>query len=82
MFDTPLIINLFLLASLSVCLLTLRMSINIKHLYLFFIHYRHQRIFLNSDPPPPFVKFNKNLRPPVCFDSPPPFIRHLRVGSK
>ena len=36
MFDTLLIITLFLLASLLVCLLTLRLSINIKYLFLFF----------------------------------------------
>ena len=35
MFDTLLIVTLFLLASLLVCLLTLRLSINIKHLSLF-----------------------------------------------
>ena len=34
MFDTTLIITLFLLAPLRVCLLTLRFSINIKHLCL------------------------------------------------
>ena len=36
MFDTRLIITLFLLASLLVCLLTLRLSINYKHLCMFF----------------------------------------------
>ena len=72
MFDTPLIINLFLLASLSVCLLTLRMSINIKHLYLFFIHYRHQRIFLNSDPPPRLLNLTKISDPPFVLTPPPP----------
>ena len=36
MFDTLLIITLFLLASLLVCLLTLRLNINVKHLCLFF----------------------------------------------
>ena len=36
MFDTILIITSFLLASLFDCLLTLRLSINIKHLCLFF----------------------------------------------
>ena len=35
-FDILLIITLFLLASLRVCLLTLRLSINIKYLCLFF----------------------------------------------
>ena len=36
MFDTLLIITSFLLASLLVCLPTLRLSINNKHLCLFF----------------------------------------------
>ena len=36
MFDTLLIIILFLVASLLVCLLTSRLNINIKHLCLFF----------------------------------------------
>ena len=36
MLDTLLIIAMFLLASLHVCLLTLRLNINIKHLFLFF----------------------------------------------
>ena len=35
MFDTRLIITLFLLASLLACLLILRLSINIKHVCLF-----------------------------------------------
>ena len=35
MFDILLIINLFLLASFLLCLLTLRLSISIKHLSLF-----------------------------------------------
>ena len=35
MFDTLLIITLFLLALLLACLLTLRFSINVKHLSLF-----------------------------------------------
>ena len=35
MFDTTLVITLFSLASLFVCLLTLRLSIYIKHLSLF-----------------------------------------------
>ena len=58
-FDTILIITLFLLASLRVCLLTLRLSINIKHLCLFF----HLLPILTD-----FLKFNKNLRPvPLCI---------------
>ena len=66
MFDTLLIITLFLLASLLVCLLTLRLNINIKHLCLFF----HSLLILTDflkfrHPPPLFIKFNKNLRHPI-----------------
>ena len=70
MFDTLLIITLFLLASLLVCLLTLRLSINIKHLCLFFYSLPILTDFLKFQPPLPFIKFNKNLRPPppVYFD--------------
>ena len=59
MFDTLLIITLFLLASLLVCLLTLRLSINVKHLCLFchslpiltdLLKFRH----------PPFIRYNKS----------------------
>ena len=57
MFNTLLIITLFLLASLLVCLLTLRMSINIKHLCLFlhsrpiltdFLKFQHPLIYFSS----------------------------------
>ena len=68
MFDTRLIITLFLLASLLVCLLTLRLSINYKHLCLFFHSLPILTDFLKFRPPlvyfdpPSFIKFNKNLR--------------------
>ena len=82
MFDTLLIINLFLLALTLVCLLTLRLKINIKHVCLFF----HSpfttdiKVFFEIPTPPrptfilipPFIKFNKNLQPlPIYFDPPP-----------
>ena len=81
MFDTLLIITLFLLASFLVRLLTLRLSISVKHLCLFF----HSLPILTDffeipTPPPPFIKYNKNLRPPP-FILIPLFIRHLRVGK-
>ena len=74
MFDTLLIVTLFLLASLLVCLLTLRLRINIKHLCLFFHSLPILTDFLKFRPPPfiltpPSIKFIKNLQPP-----PPPFI--------
>ena len=53
MFDTPLIITLFLLASLLVCLVTLRSSINIKHLCLFFHSLPILTDFMKFRPPPP-----------------------------
>ena len=73
MFDTLLNIALFLLASLRVCLLSLRLSINIKHLCLYssisfitdingFFEIPNPPSILT--PPPQFIKFNKNLRPP------------------
>ena len=73
MFDTLLIITLFLLASLLVCLLTLRLSINVKHLRLIFHSLLILTVFLKLRPPPvyfkpPSIKFNKNLRPPIHFD--------------
>ena len=67
MFDTLLITTLSLLASLLVCLLTLRLSINIKHLCLFF---HLLPILTDFFPNPPFIKVNKNLRPPVYFEPP------------
>ena len=79
MFDTLLIITLFLLASLLVCLLTLRLSINVKHLCLFSLNTDINGFFEIPTPSPfiltpPFIKYNKNLRPPVYFDPalPPP----------
>ena len=78
MFDTFLIITLFLLSSLLVCLLTLRLSINIKHLCLYFHSLPTLTDFLkfqNSNPP--VFKFHKNLRLPPPR---PSFIRHLRVN--
>ena len=70
MFDTLLIITLFLLASLLVCLLTLRLNINIKHLCPFSKSLPILLDFLKFQPsaPPfiltlPFIKFKKNLRP-------------------
>ena len=65
MFDTLLIITLFSLASLLVYLLTLRLSINIQHLGLFFHSLAILTDFLKFHPvpplnltPPPFIKFN------------------------
>ena len=89
MFDTLLIITLFLLASRLVCLLTLRLSINIKHLCLCFhslliltdfSKFQPPVYFDHRPPPPPFTKFNKNLQPPVYFDS--PVYWHLRVKER
>ena len=81
-FDTHLIITFVLLASLLVCLLILKLSINIKHLYIFFHSWPILKDFLKFHPPPPpvyfdpwFTKFKKNVWPP----SAPPFFRHLRV---
>ena len=82
MFDTLLIITLFLVASLLVCLLTLRLIISIKHLCLFFHSLPILTDTLKFRPPsPPFIKFNKDFQPPVHFDL-PLFIRHLRVHQK
>ena len=53
MFDTLLIIILFLLASLLVCLLTLRLSINIKHSCPFFHSLAILMNFLKFQSPPP-----------------------------
>ena len=80
MFDNLLIITLFLLASLFVYLLTSRLSVNIKHCVLFFIRYD---ISGYCEIPTPtglfwFIKFKKDLRAPVYFDPPPPFIKHLK----
>ena len=78
MFDTLLIITLFLLASRLVCLLTLRLSINVKYLCLFFHSLPILTDFLKFDPPrlSNITKIS-NPPPPIYFD--PPCIRHLRV---
>ena len=67
MFDALLIITLFILTSLLVCLLTLRLSISFKHLF-----WPHRLLYLTkiSDPP---VYFDPSASPL------PLFIRHLRV---
>ena len=79
MFDTLLIITLFLLASLLVCLFTLRLIINVIHLCLFFYSLPilteflqfHSTFILN--PPPRLLNLTKNIQsPPVYFDPPPP----------
>ena len=66
MFDTLLIITLFVLALLLVCLLTLRLSINVKHLCLFFSLISDINGFFEIPIPPVyfeplFIKYNKNL---------------------
>ena len=61
MFDTLLMITLFLIASLLVCLLTLRSSINIKHLCLFFYSLPVLMDFLKFRPPPHLP------RPPLVY---------------
>ena len=72
MFDTLLIVTLFLLASLLVCLLTLRLSINIKHL----CHLYHSLPMLTD-----FLKFRPPTPPPlfILTPTPTPFMGHLRV---
>ena len=67
MFDTLLNITLFLL----VCLLALRLSINIKHSCLFF----HWLPILTD-----FLKFQP--APRLFWPTPSPFIRHQRVLMK
>ena len=62
MFDTLLMITLFLIASLLVCLLTLRSSINIKHLCLFFYSLPVLMDFLKFRPPSPHLP-----RPPLVY---------------
>ena len=64
MFDNLLIITLFLLALLLACLLTLRLSINIKHLYLSLFTFITDINGYFEIPTLPFIKFNKDLRPP------------------
>ena len=70
MFDTLLIITLFLLASILVCLLTLRLSINIKHMSLFsFIN--DIKGFFEIPPPPPLLNLTKIPPPlPIYFYQP------------
>ena len=68
MFDTLLIMNLFLLVSLpiSFTLLTLRFT----------------SVYFEPPPPPPvYLNVTKisDPSPPVCFDPPSLFIRNLRV---
>ena len=84
MFDTLLVTTLFLLASLLVCLHSLRLSITIKHLCFFF----HSLLILLDFFWPPclfwplcLLKVTKiSSPPPRLFWLPlPPFTRHLRV---
>ena len=84
-FDTLFIITLFLLVSLLVYLLTLRLSINIKHLCLFF---HSLPILMNilkyRTPFPRLLNLTNTSNPSVHFDSSPPapFIRHLRLREE
>ena len=63
------IITLFLQALLLVCLPTLRLSINIKHLSLFSFITDINGFFEIPNPPPPLQKnlFNKNLQLSCLF---------------
>ena len=74
MFDTLLIITLFLLASLLVCLLTLRLSINIIHLCLFLHSLPILTDFLKFHPTPRLLNLTKISDPPVYFDLPYRFL--------
>ena len=58
MFDTLLIITLFLIVSLLVCLLSLRLSINVKNICLFF----HSLPILTD-----FLKFKSFVRPHLDY---------------
>ena len=78
MFQTLLFISLFLLATLLVCLFTLRLNINIKHLCLFF-HSLPILTDIFKFRPLRLLNLTKVSDLPVYFD--PPFIRHLRVGK-
>ena len=72
MFDTLLIITLFLQASLLVCLLTLRSSINIKHLCLFFHSLPILTDSLKFRPPPPPRLLNlTEISDPLVYFEPP-----------
>ena len=86
MLDTLLIITLFLIASLLVCLLTLRLSINIKNLCLFFhslliltdsLKFRTPPVTLTTPLPRRLLNLTKTSNPLFILSS--PFIRHLRV---
>ena len=75
MSDTLLSINLSLLPSLLVCLFTLRLIINIKHLSLFSFITDINGFFEIPTPPvyfdPPFLRLlnlTKISNPPVYFD--------------
>ena len=71
MFDTLLIITLLLLVSLLVCLLTLRLKINIKHLCLFFHSLPILTDFLKFRPPPPrLLNLTKISDPSIYLDPP------------
>ena len=73
MFDTLLTITLFLLASLLVCLLTLRLSININFLCLFLHSLPILRDFLKFRPPTPcLLNLTKISDPPPPPPPPPP----------
>ena len=80
MFDSLLIITLFLLASLPVCLLTLRLSINTKHLCLFFHSLQILTDFLKFRLPP-FIKKIFDPLPPVLFDLPASPLPHRLLGT-
>ena len=75
MFDTLLIMTLFLLASILVCLLTLRLSINIKHMSLFSFINDIKGFFEIPPAPPPLLNLTK-IPPPHLFlptlQTPPP----------
>ena len=83
MFDTLLIITLLLLASILNCLLTLRLSINIKHLCHIFHSLTILMDILKFQPPPfklitPHSLNLTKISEPLPSPPPrPPFIRHL-----
>ena len=85
MSDTLLNISLFLLASILIFLLTLRLTINFKHLYLFFhslpllmdvLKFWRCPFILT---PPGLLNLTKISDPPPIYFDHTPFIRHLRV---
>ena len=67
------IFTLFLLASLRVCLFTLRLSINTKHLHLFIIIFSRITDIIGNAHPLMFLSILKG--------SPKPFIRNLPFGK-